>query len=380
MVEGAAGWHALQLETGGGDMPRSVQLFLDETGDFDEPSEPVAVVGLLLEGPATRRFDEELRAAIVRTAPHLPWPHHATELSSPVGQLLSPLARGPLGRDAPAELHEAARVLGIEPGALAPGRIPSQARALHERLVTTAPALAAALQRLASRHREGMRAIAGALAKELGPSGISVVAACEAPTEQGGDRWLRVTEALLRRVGRLLSFEAQAHTLLVSAESRDVAEPGFAVRFPLQPRHLGAAGEAGFASLPPRADGERPVRLVADVASRKAAPAGYRAGVVLADWIGGQLGWMLRAQPRRPLHELAHRASLALALPITLQPTGASFGLPMPCATGAAELAVEAAFAGRAPETLEALQSGWVREQARAWIAAARRRGAGGAA
>jgi hypothetical protein len=60
-------------------MPIRWTLYIDESGDFAAPDDPVSVAGLLLRGEAPAG----LRAALEAAVPWYPWPLHASHLNQP---------------------------------------------------------------------------------------------------------------------------------------------------------------------------------------------------------------------------------------------------------------------------------------------------------
>src|SRR5688500_7751926 len=57
-------------------------FFVDESGNFEDPGDTVAVSGLLLHDRASLQ-PHTLKAALRRAAPLLPWPPHAWLLDQP---------------------------------------------------------------------------------------------------------------------------------------------------------------------------------------------------------------------------------------------------------------------------------------------------------
>src|SRR5262245_42575939 len=113
---------------------RAWQLYLDESGDFDEPKAPILIAGVLFQGRATPQLSSPLRRRLEEIFVGCAYPPHAAHhnvATSLLGEAL-------LGRDPRGPARE--RFLrGVAP-ALALARSDSpEARALRAELATRDP-------------------------------------------------------------------------------------------------------------------------------------------------------------------------------------------------------------------------------------------------
>ena len=64
------------------------QLFIDESGDFDDPGDVVCVAGLFIPLPADDDLELYLRTRLGEAFPLTRYPQHASELDIPVSRAL----------------------------------------------------------------------------------------------------------------------------------------------------------------------------------------------------------------------------------------------------------------------------------------------------
>jgi hypothetical protein len=191
-----------------------------------------------------------------------------------------------------------------------------------------------------------------------------------------GDRYLRLLSTLLERTAQIVGGGAAAPTLWIYVATRDVVEHG--ARRPLGSRHVQDRANAaphplpGGSGLPP---------IVAVARPPQAYDADVHPGIVLADFVANQLGHVLRVD--RTWRETADAAERHVGLAVEARPSWmtATSKLPTLAIEGPWRDAVRGALSGAdlpAPPPASDLPA-WTREQADAWIAAARSADRGGA-
>jgi hypothetical protein len=363
-------------------------LFIDESGDFDDPDSRPCTAGLLLQDEDASVRSGPLRRLIEQVAPLVPYPLHAAHLNR-VGFHLACRMRasgerqGEAGRDD--WLDEAVRLVRESSHPVAgaflkalgrPGWLDcTLLRRFDAWLKSEAPPLFAVLAAERDAVNRAMWKLLDELHTAYGPDRCLLIAAAEGTgslTPVGEDRYLRLLTALFERVFALLrSRPAAQHRVWVRVAGRNVREAPFE-SVPQHSRHVADCIRAAerFPLWPPAGATDPDVRLVPFQPARY--DESVHPGLVLADFIANRL-WM-PLQWARDLRSLEAQAQDRTALSIYATPRAlpASARLPLPAAEGLARQIVNAAFSGRQVPAPAAVAPGWAREQALAWARAAR--------
>jgi hypothetical protein len=362
-------------------------LFVDESGDFDDPEDDVVVAGLLLSEERHPRLARRLRRALDEAVPEVPWPIHARLTRQPVMFALWPYRRAAEDLEAVHPLVAAAIAAGrAEAGealeraleALRQERAPAHEDllALDRALARRAPAAHGYLLRRASATRAALARVAAWLAPEetsaLAPAALffpagETIRGDAIPRDASGDRYLTVLEALFQRVADALLALGGSHQVNVCPLSRRVSirdVPG-ARRDPfLRPEHI--AGAMARVTSPERrlARGEAWVRLNPGPVPHF--DESVHPALVIADFLSNLAYGMI---PRHwPLARLLERLRDRVLLPVETRP-----GLPNPAASGRARALLDSVRGGRGEDPGSLDEPGvrpWAREQALLWKAA----------
>lgn len=373
-------------------------LYLDESGNFAAPDEPVCIAGVMLQEAPSQEADEILRSVLKRIDPIAWYPPHATELRLTAWWVAAWALASPSARDAHPQartLEHAAALCALaceEPplvamfAALRRERCPS-----YDALKTASwwlhrrhRAVNDALRDIANEADRQYRLVASRLVDQYGPSRCFVVAAsddgAEPPPASGPrDRYLALLVVLLERVFALLRTRpAERHTVRVVVAGRNVLDPALGAR-PLRAQDVGDCVRRAerFPLDPPREPADPWVRLVPAMTTR------YDAltppGVVLADFIANRC--------RRALHATVSWSTLRdelvatthLPVEVTARALPTMGPRPTIAAAGAARVAITRAFEPDAPDVPVDPGGPWPVEQARRWAEVAAALRAGGA-
>lgn len=375
-------------------MTRTWQLFIDESGNFNDRGATCVVAGVLVEAAAHPRHDAQVRAALVEACPGLDYPYHASTAAYLTGRMCATLlstqrtaTRPTPARELAVRARESLVQLSDAPVAaqllreLEAARLPDHAllrdadRLLEERAREVWTPLKALVVDDQHRMRQVLRR-AGELFGAKGPDGAFIVTAVDAPG--GGasdevedpvvdrDRYLALLRVLLGRVGALL--HARASEVWVTAAMRNVARRDVG-DFPLNTVNVRAASTSAR-RLPQAEPPTTAIRFV---------PAGvprYRAdvspGIVLADFTSNRVRQSVLGGGGITWESLARRIKDRVAMEPSWAP---GFGpdrskLPTLAETGRAEAAIWRAFDGQAMQDDLRDRPRWAREQARLWIQA----------
>jgi hypothetical protein len=272
-------------------------LFIDESGSFDDLDSDVVVGGLLVR--AATHTTRALREALQQAAPGLPWPIHHRWLGQPAWMAclasLKPEAFPWQSLQAPRHHLQSAwaALRSKRPGqtnaveaALQAGRddreLFQQVQALRVHIEQAAPNAARQLA------REQRAAIARAIAAVTATEQVIVVAGETERADAAGaaDRYLAVLEALLQRaaarVKRSVSARQTRAVVFVHVLGRLVHDPVLGKRTPLHFRHLqplrglpGPLVRLTGATVPEFDADVHPLLVAADfIANRSLGPAG----------------------------------------------------------------------------------------------------------
>ncbi len=368
------------------------QLFIDESGDFGDPSDTCVVAGVLVHAPHHPRNDSRVRAALEAACPGARYPHHTSTSRFVSGRVYMTLA-GPRSRDeGTAEGEIAGRVLRVleehlgEPSARAlldaikSGREPDHTsyRDCDRLLWSRAPELADRLKRVMEEDEFRIRQVLGKSAELYGakaPEGALVVAAVDRRNLDGSeiddpavdrDRYLALLTVLLERAAAVLY--GRAREIWITAATRHVARRGVG-QFPLAIANLGAAARSAMkfpllAHTPP----ERAPRFIA--AAVPSYGPDVSPGVVLADFVSNRIRASLVGASSLPWWRLAQLLRSRVTLSVDAPSRFISSGSPLPTVaeSGPVYSAIWDAFSGSPVDRDLRGQAQWAREQARRWI------------
>lgn len=364
-------------------------LFLDETGDFDDPAAAVAIAGLLVQETHPAML-AGLRAPIAALNPVVPYPPHASMLNLSLAHWVAwsraaPAARAAHWRadwmaTADRELAGSTWLAKVLATPLQRGNEWYAAlQQIDAMLPSRAPGAARLLEAVRGEHEHRMVSFLDALAGRYGPERCLAVAAAEAPGIDGGgsDRYLSLLRVVMERVLLLLrSRPAARHRVRVLAAGRHVEASPFPRRIDLRSRDVAdaiRAAERFPLDAPPAGGPDAWVHLVPE------SPQPYDAQVhpclVLADFVANRLGWPLRRCSSWPA--LSDDVRRRTALPAEAAPRWLAPARPCPtiAAAGPAGEVVRALFGGELDRggALQSLRDrkvrpGWAREQAERWI------------
>lgn len=381
------------------------QLFVDESGDFRDPTKRVCVAGVLLALPEHEDLTTALRALLERAFPLSSYPPHATLLNLAASRALFALAARARGRavelpDTKWEAVDAAiaalrtadddavvEALRAAERGLAPGW--EHARACEAWLTTNAPAAARGLRDIAELEDQHLRdTVFGLLAQVLegnegdGPATpwakpIVVVAAEASPPaspKDDEDRYLDLLETLFERVYALLRSTdgVRRHVIAHIAERPLWRDDG--------KRMLGRADVAEASKRAARLSFlQSSVFPDPKVWMSTLAPCRFdeavHPGVVLADFAANRVGRALRDDPKRE-HDLQRRVQAALGdVGVAMRPLSRPQLAPLPTAatSGSPRSHVARALEGERVDfrTLGDVRPEWAADQAQRWQAAA---------
>lgn len=371
---------------------REWQLFIDETGNFEDPDASVAVVGWLVQHREHPRFDADLRGALAKVVPDAAWPPHAAHLNLPIVHPILTQGFGAVPSDDDAWVssmpgawarlralkHEAVRkVLNLaEQRQMAPYDDLAEANEIVKRLE---PNLFGSFKARRERRMRHMRGLLSHLGEVFGPGESWLVGAGMPPVADDdtskGDRYLALLETLFCRVFALLrSDDGDRHEVRVHVARRWVKPNGVPLTLKLRIQDVGDCVRRAerfpvLAPEPGKPDAR--VRIVPHSVSRY--DSNVRPGIVIADFAANRLRWPMSTA--RSWHELQARADSQVALPVTAparRDVGAS-PLPALAAHGLPEQAIRGAA-----EKVQVLEvpwtpPGWTTDQARQWVAAVAR-------
>lgn len=371
---------------------REWQLFIDETGDFDDPYASVAVVGWLVQHRELPRFDADLRSALAKVVPDAAWPPHAADLNLPIVQPILTRVFGAVTSDADAWVrsvpgvwerlqgleHEAVRkvVALAEQRKMAPYKDLANANEVVKRLD---PSLFRSFTAQRERRMAHMRDLLSHLGEVFGPGESWLVGAGMPPVGDDDtpkdERYLPLLETLFCRVFALLrSDDGDRHEVRVHVARRRVKPNGGPLTLTLRIQDVGDCVRRAerfpvLAPEPGKPDAR--VRIVPHSVSRY--DTNVRPGIVIADFAANRLRWPMSTA--RSWHELQANSVTQVALPVTAParrdvgasplPALAAHGLPEQAIHGAAEKAQVLEVPWTPP--------GWTTDQARQWVAAVAR-------
>ena len=236
-------------------------FFVDESGDFADPSDAVSVAGLLVNELTPSYRPSEMRKTLEAAAPGFPWPLHASFINQPAYVAIAAYQRDPslLDKHQPGlgaivreviALCEARAAMDLDSAtaAIKAGRKPPY-DALHRLSGLVRRQLADAHERLVDVSREAWRAV-HVLAERLIASrdgeGRPLAAFIAASETSCGDavgansvRYFSVLRVAIERAAALLERYHGRHRLLLNVQQRLVYDDRFKKAVMLTPQHLG---------------------------------------------------------------------------------------------------------------------------------------------
>jgi hypothetical protein len=367
------------------------QLFIDESGNFDDSSDTCVVGGVLVHANEQGR-DASVRAALMDAAPGARYPYHASAARSSSGRVYATItssrdnARGGedekrLAREAVALFtkHASRKEAHSLLDAIERKKEPQHAvlRDCDLLLGATAPELAGQLAKVVEQDKARVRQVLQHSAELFGASdteGAIVVAAIDegelddrdvddATIER--DRYLALLAVLLERVSMLL--HGCAASVWYFASTRYVTRRDVGT-FPLDNANLQAATRLAN-EFPLRvAEPRQAPRLING--GRQQYNATVRPGLVLADFASNAIrGSVKNSRPDLGWGRLARNIERRLALDVEATPRliGIQRRLPAISSAGPARTVVFNAFSGVPINANTGPRKTWARDQARMW-------------
>ena len=358
-------------------------MFIDETGNFEEPSASVAVVGWLVQHREVPHFDQHLRSALAKVVPDGAWPPHASVLNLPISQAVvfrlfgfaevekerwksaAPALWQALSELQHPAVQEVVRL--ADHGVFAPYDTLKEANeALREHAPGTLRRLTA--QRGSQAHR--MACLLACLRETFEPGESWLVGAFEpGAAASTDDRYLAVLEALFGRVlGVLRSADDVVHHVKTIVARRHVQVDGIPRVIQLRNQDVGDCirrAESFPLLAPPSGTPDQRVRIVPWGVTRYDEL--VRPGVVIADFAANRLRWPLSSAAS--WRELRSQADVRAVLPVDAPPRmDPGTALPTMAATGAAASAIVDAFSRKTPVAVPGTTPGWAADQAEQWV------------
>jgi hypothetical protein len=246
-----------------GKAEKNWSLFVDESGDFADPAECVAVAGLLLAEDIPGYSSPEIKEILAKALPGFPWPLHACFVNqlAYVGIAASQRPKEALEAARPGlstvveqavaewQAREPARLNGVA-GQIKAGRKPSVAdlAVLGDGLRRARPQLAAALQDVAREGWRAMNLVAERLVASKSSDGhplTAFLAASETTLGDAGataaDRYFGLLRALTERAAAVIARHPGQHRLGLYVQQLDVFDTRLGIALRLTPQRVGEA-------------------------------------------------------------------------------------------------------------------------------------------
>jgi hypothetical protein len=389
------------------------QLYIDESGDFDDPDDVVCVAGLFVPLPADDDLELYLRTRLAEAFPLTRYPQHAAELDIPVSRALFALREPPTPAEPEGVAAVRARVapaldalvgaddpevLALVAGWRVGARVPlERVRWLDLWLRGAAPDAHRELRAVCEHQEEALRThVLGDLADLIrryttevlpptsgNPLPARPVALVAAESSHDGPqtpaaRYLALVELLLERVYAHLREPRDArHHILVRTCARELRFGDTTVDHRLDAADVVRASRraAGFPFLP--AEHLPDPRVWVSALSTEAFDPAAHPGLVLADYVANRARRALKSSPARALPLAAVQESIErrlghvdTRLPLRARPELGP--LPTVAGGGPARRHVRTCFVGRSSSDRPHIHARWASESAQAWEIAAR--------
>lgn len=367
------------------------QLFIDESGSFDDARDICVVAGILVNANDQGR-DASVRAALMDAAPGARYPYHASAARSSSGRVYATAtssrdnARG--GDEEKRLAQEAVTVLSKHTThrcalalleAIERKREPAHdlLRDCDLLLGQTAPQLAGQLAGVVEKDKARIRQVLKRSAELFGadtPEGAFVVAAVDdgelddrdvddATVDR--DRYLALLAVLLERVAALL--HGTADSVFYFAGTRYVTRRDVG-SFPLGNANLQAAAQLAKSSPLQTTDPRRAPRLISG--GRQQYNASVRPGLVLADFASNAIRTSVKtSKPDLAWNRLARNIDRRIELDVEAAPRfiESEQRLPSIASAGSARTLIYNAFSGARVDASLRPQKQWARDQVRLW-------------
>lgn len=371
----------------------SWQLFIDESGRFEDSQDTCVVAGVLVHARIHPGRDARVRAALEAACPGARYPHHASAarfLSGRVHATLAPPRSSSDGGEAERALAvEAATLLRRHDRQEAPrlllaaiesGKEPDHDvyRRCDELLGAESPELAGRIKRVVERDQDRIRQVLQRSAELFdAPNSESfIVAAADdgelddrdvADAVVDRDRYLALLTVMLERTAMLLY--GRAHELWFCTAKRDINRRDVG-RFPLGNANLAAAARSATSSPLLASSPQHAPRFIN--AGAQAYGPDVRPGLVLADFVSNRIRASLKGARDLPWSRLARNVERRVSLDVAATPRfiPSEAQLPSIASAGSARTIILNAFSGAPVDPALRPATQWARDQARSWLEA----------
>lgn len=336
-------------------------LAIDESGRIDDPRDHALLGGVLLRERDTGLFRTELRRAIEKSLPGVPWPPHATDLRL-VSTRPSFAARGV--PDAPLSATHAALKWNLGP-TTSTNR--ASLEALSERAGELPEALCSALDDQVAWDFDQLARVTAALGGDEGTAWVVAAWESAGAGEAGVPRYLRLLDALAERVELCLERQQGraggiTHDVLIHSSTFGV--DGQRVRASDLGRVSSVQRGIRWTPTTPqeaKEPGVHPLLIVADFVCN-------RLRRVIGEKVSPDMTWSRLSTRTASSAGLAPECgvhSIACALP-----TVAALGVPQQVLSRRLERGPDPAAISNDLASLRGCEPTWAREQAEAWLGA----------
>lgn len=368
------------------------QLFIDESGRFEDSQDTCVLAGVLVAAKIHAGNDARVRTALEAACPGARYPHHASASRFLSGRVHTTVpARNRTGGDDEAALAtDAVKLLSQYAGhhhgprllleAIESGREPGHDvyRECDDLLREKSPDLAGRIKNVVDRDSDRIRQVLRGSAELFGASGEEafVVAAADdgelddrdvddAAVER--DRYLALLTVMLERAAMLLY--GRCHELWFCTAKRDITRRDVG-RFPLGNSNLAAAARSAT-TFPLLAVAPRHAPRFINAGAQAYGP-DVRPGLVLADFISNRIRASLRGARDLPWSRLARNVERRVSLKVGAAPQfiASETRLPSIASAGPARTIILNAFSGAPVDPTLRPSTQWARDQARSWLEA----------
>lgn len=369
------------------------QLFIDESGRFDDARDTCVVAGILVHAKIHAAHDARVRAALEAACPGARYPYHASAARFLTGRvhatLASPRSTSNGGEEERRLAMQAVTVLRgyadrvgarLLLEAIDTGREPDYDayRQCDDLLREKAADIADRLRHLVDRDCDRMRQVLRSSGELFGatPGDAFIVAAADDGELDDRDvedevverdRYLALLTVMLERTAMLLF--GRGRELWYCTAKRDITRKDVG-RFPLGNSNLAAAARSATA-FPLLASSPRNAPRFIN-AGAQAYGSDVRPGLVLADFVSNRIRASLKGARDLPWDRIARNVERRVYLNVGATPRfiASDAQLPSIASAGSARTLVYNAFTGAPIDPALSPSTRWARDQARSWIAA----------